>query len=383
MKIKCLVLALLASILLAENVMAQFVDGEFFFDSFDDGDHQDSDPAYWKRGTFHAIDDVVVDGDFQIQGRYGDASVAPSQSGGAYWSYEDVSLTTQLRILNPDGVTDAYVGVYGRSLSPAVYFGMIRETGLISIGETNSSGNVSAIEQFQTDLDPVAHDVLLRMDFVGDLMSLTVWDPDLPMPSTPQLTYRDSSFSSGTIGLGGGGSGDAVYRWADVAMPPPGCDLNNDLWCDTMDIDLLMNVIGDATNDLAFDLNGDAAVDDTDRDRWLASAATHNGLSTPFLLGDANLDLRVDAGDLNALGIAWQSDNHSWSSGNFSGTGVNATDLNLLGVNWQRVHPDAAAVAAVPEPSNAMLYLLGLLGIVAARCKMFGGNITRALLQRT
>lgn len=176
-------------------------------------------------------------------------------------------------------------------------------------------------------------------------------------------------FYEGYIELPGGdrvGLGEVAFRIPDE-LPAPDCDFNDDTLCDIIDIDMLMNEVGDGTNDPAFDLNGDTVVDDGDRDSWLSSAATENSLSAPYLLGDANLDLRVDAADLNVLGIAWQSDNNNWSDGNFTAAGVNAADLNDLGVNWQQVHPDAPVGAAVPEPAGAMLLLLGLLGIVAAR----------------
>ena len=163
------------------------------------------------------------------------------------------------------------------------------------------------------------------------------------------------------------GLGEVAFRIPDDMPPTPDCDFNDDSTCDIIDIDLLMNEVGDGTNNVAFDLNGDSAVNDGDRDVWLSSAATENGLSAPYFLGDSDLNLRVDAGDLNVLGIAWQSDNNNWSNGNFAGGSVNATDLNALGVNWQKAHPDAPAGAAVPEPAGAMLLLLGLLGIAVAR----------------
>lgn len=177
------------------------------------------------------------------------------------------------------------------------------------------------------------------------------------------------AFYEGFVELPGGdrvGLGEVAFRIPDE-LPAPDCDFNDDTICDVIDIDLLMNEVGNGTNNSAFDLNGDTVVDDGDRDSWLSSAATENGLSAPYLVGDSNLDLRVNAGDLNELGIAWQSDNHNWSNGNFTAGSVNAADLNDLAVNWQRVHPDAPAGTAVPEPAGAVLLLVGLLGMAAAR----------------
>ena len=44
------------------------------------------------------------------------------------------------------------------------------------------------------------------------------------------------------------------------------------------------------TNDSAYDLTADGAVDHSDLDQWLNDAATENGFAGPYLLGDANLD---------------------------------------------------------------------------------------------
>jgi hypothetical protein len=81
--------------------------------------------------------------------------------------------------------------------------------------------------------------------------------------------------------------------------------------------------------------------------------------------GDATLDGKVDAFDLNKLAAHWQQvSNALWSAGDFTGDGkVNAFDLNLLAANWQfgAASFEAASVTApwgehqtesVPEPST-------------------------------
>ena len=126
---------------------------------------------------------------------------------------------------------------------------------------------------------------------------------------------------------------------------------------DTEDIDALMNEVAAGSTLAAFDLNSDSHVDDQDRDAWLAAAGASNGLASPYLVGDANLDGAVDARDLNELGLSWLTDNHDWSRGNFTGGGANAADLNALALNWRQSVPVGAAV---PEPSSLLL-ALGLL----------------------
>ena len=82
--------------------------------------------------------------------------------------------------------------------------------------------------------------------------------------------------------------------------------------------------------------------------------------------GDANLDGKVDATDLNALALNWRSGGATWSQGDLTGDRiVDASDLNALALNWQSgVASAAAAPAAVPEPSSITLLWLGALAIV-------------------
>ncbi len=160
------------------------------------------------------------------------------------------------------------------------------------------------------------------------------------------------------------------FRFFGTIMPPEvACDFNGDMLCDIADIDMLTAEIATGGNNLALDINNDSVISIADRDEWLSfsQAAGKNGLSDDYLLGDANLDGTVDAGDLNELGQRWQMNDNAWSHGDFTADGiVNASDLNELGQNWQKMVPLAAA-AAVPEPSALSLLVIAALGLVGRR----------------
>ncbi len=146
------------------------------------------------------------------------------------------------------------------------------------------------------------------------------------------------------------------------------CDFNGDTLCNTADIDMLTAEIATGGANLALDIDGDGSITTGDLDTWLAEAGTKNGLSGPYLPGDANLDGAVNAQDLNELGQRWQAMDNLWSHGDFTADGnVNASDLNELGQRWQQVVPAAAAATAVPEPSALSLLLLASLGLLGRR----------------
>ena len=95
-----------------------------------------------------------------------------------------------------------------------------------------------------------------------------------------------------------------------------------DTACDATDIDALIGAIVAGTNDPLYDLTNDALVDLADRDARLAEAGALNlSLCTAFLLGDANLDGRVDGQDF----IVWNQHKFSftapWSRGDFNADG--------------------------------------------------------------
>jgi autotransporter-associated beta strand protein len=106
-----------------------------------------------------------------------------------------------------------------------------------------------------------------------------------------------------------------------------------------------------------------------------------SGLTTSDVLvkytyaGDANLDGKVDIGDLGLLAGAWQQSGKVWFDGDFSYDGaVNIGDLGLLAGNWQKgvssgqllVSFDQAMAqfaafdgVVVPEPASLSLLALG------------------------
>ena len=142
-------------------------------------------------------------------------------------------------------------------------------------------------------------------------------------------------------------------------------DYNSDGNFDTDDLDSLIRAIVNNDDPASFDLTEDGILDQADINKWLETGASANGFGEPFLLGDSNLDGRVDSIDLNAVGVAWQMARDTWAEGDFNADGVvDSLDLNSIGVNWQRAIPGGAAV---PEPKTIVGLLLGLVALLKLR----------------
>ena len=112
-------------------------------------------------------------------------------------------------------------------------------------------------------------------------------------------------------------------------------DANGQL--DTADVDALVAEIVAGTHDEVFDLTADSKVDRADLDQWLVAAGSRNFPSgTAYPSGDANLDGKVNAADLNSLALSWRGNSAAWSDGDFNADGVvDAADLNALALNWR------------------------------------------------
>ena len=129
---------------------------------------------------------------------------------------------------------------------------------------------------------------------------------------------------------------------------------------DAADLDILCEAIRAGASGYAFDLdNSGAAANLADLDVLLQSLST--------VPGDINLDGRVDAADLNQIGIHWQQSGFDigWSAGDVTCDGtVDASDLNRLGLNWQfgaqavARSPRAPLAKMVSLPNNAVDHVL-------------------------
>ena len=181
--------------------------------------------------------------------------------------------------------------------------------------------------------------------------------PDIPPLDDPTFTpyvrvdailFDDQAPWPGQATDGGGSSiqrrsmiyyGSDPTNWVSAAptpgshqfaLPTPG-DLTGDGLVTSDDIDVLNLAIHSGNAAFAFDLSGDGVVDVGDRE-FLVEHILNTSM------GDTNLDGRVDAQDLNAVGIHWRSsgDCLTWSVGDLDGdANVDAGDLNRIGLHWQ------------------------------------------------
>jgi len=142
-----------------------------------------------------------------------------------------------------------------------------------------------------------------------------------------------------------------------------------DAACDVADINQMFGV-GDLVTGVAvdrptdrLDLVDNDTIDAADITEWLSQAATENGHSSAYLRGDTDLDRNVDLADYSELASNFDPTGslgpHGWDHGNSDGDNdVDLADYNVLASNFS---PAGYGDAPVPEPSTALLALLGML----------------------
>ena len=142
------------------------------------------------------------------------------------------------------------------------------------------------------------------------------------------------------------------------------CDFDGSETCDVDDLNLLLatgpiagGIPAVGGNEL-FDLDGNGVLDLDDVSEWLDLAATENGLATPYLYGDANLDGTVDGADFLLWNASKFSSSLQWDQGDFNGDGVvDGGDFLVWNANK---FTSSDGLSAVPEPTSVW----SLFGIV-------------------
>ena len=113
-------------------------------------------------------------------------------------------------------------------------------------------------------------------------------------------------------------------------------DFDGNSSMDAADADALALAIVLGENNPDFDLTSDRVVNEQDLDRWRVLAGAANLSSgSAYPRGDANLDGRVNAMDLNVVGAHWLQRDTSFSGGDLNADGiVDVIDLNRVGSRW-------------------------------------------------
>jgi hypothetical protein len=137
-----------------------------------------------------------------------------------------------------------------------------------------------------------------------------------------------------------------------VQVLPGRTDLNADRQTGCDDIDALGREIRLGSSNLEFDLNGDGAVNDDDRQKWLDDAG-EGLLGTPIRLGDANLDGTVNVRDFHIWNAHRFSFSSSFCDGDFNADGVvDVSDYNV----WSEYRSNGPPIS-VPEPSGSVIWI--------------------------
>lgn len=189
----------------------------------------------------------------------------------------------------------------------------------------------------------------------------------LSFVSTPQWTGVSYATSSETTESSQHPLGNLISGMIRVQnYSTVSCDFNSDLDCDSLDIDLLNQKIRTHQMDVAFDLNGDLAIDENDRLMWVET------LKRTYF-GDSNFDLQFNTTDLLVVFQAGEYEddlpgNSGWATGDWDGDAE--FDTGDLVLAFQRngfEQGPRSTVASVPEPNASFISLLMAMGMTRAR----------------
>lgn len=210
--------------------------------------------------------------------------------------------------------------------------------------------------------EPSALESSFLVPLGGDLNALQLsWDATLQGHGQDQDQGQDQGQGQGGWGLS---LDDVSLEFQFLG------DFDGDGTLGSADIDVLNLAILDGSQDLEFDINGDGAVNRSDRDRWVQAL-----FGTEY--GDANLDLTVDFADFLALSRGFNQDGlATWQTGDFNGDGFSSfSDFLILSRNFGAGEGE---VTSVPEPTAAMMLMAVGTFLAVSRCCGYGPSRAHA-----
>jgi hypothetical protein len=180
-----------------------------FTDDFNDGNAQDGSPVTWSPGP-GSWD--ASSGDYVATGSVPRVSLVPAHLLG------NTSARTQARVTGTIGASIAI-----RRPQPLVgYAGGIRFGGTLEIARVDGAAGVVVLGTAVVPFNPVAEDVVLQFDAIGNELSLWAWRVGDPMPNAPQLVAFDNTYAQGFAGLisassAAAASDSTTFRFIEVA----------------------------------------------------------------------------------------------------------------------------------------------------------------------
>ena len=170
------------------------VPGQIFCDDFSDGSATDGTPVRW--GTLNGAKQAVDDGSLVITKSlpsFPASQVIPPTS------YSDISIRSQMRLLEGDAIGFAARRSPGKTYGGFVY----ADRAEIGRGDTQEIFDSASL-----DIDVMNEDILMQLDVFGDRLEMWVWPAGEEMPSDPLVSAVNDGIQSGTF-----------YLWAGEVDP--------------------------------------------------------------------------------------------------------------------------------------------------------------------
>jgi hypothetical protein len=248
------------------------------------------------------------------------------------------------------------------------------------IAENGSMSNVSVFDsnpETHYTADWFGYQAELRVDNHPDHLT-RVWRNDGPFEGLGSVWFRNNALldTADSYSVAGWRSAQLSLRLDGdnnvVVELREGEDRNNMALISSI-VDNSPNRITSGFQHVALGAtNSGIAVPDGNPHVWFDNITVE--LAMLRLMGDANLDGRVDIADLGILAANWQATGTTWEQGDFNEDGVvDIADLGILAGNWQAGVNFAEALAkfdafegvVIPEPGS--IFLLGLGAVLLRR----------------